>query len=631
MRQLLSATSLLAFAAGCSGTDSTVTSSENSAPGETIAVSQFELRTSLPSCGKSTAGNVFYIVKDEQLVYCDGKKYQDVAFPCDPAWLVSAGAATSCAYGGALLSAGPDNNGNGKLDKKEVVSSAAACNGATGPQGPVGPAGANGATGSQGPVGPAGANGATGSQGAVGPAGANGAQGPQGLTGPTGPAGSSCNVEDDVAVPGGAIIRCENGFAVRIFDGRDGATGATGATGAPGATGANGTNGTDGSSCSVHDNGDGTYLLTCTDGTSITLHDGDAGATGPQGPQGPEGPSCLVHDNGNHTYDVTCPDGSQVTISDGRDGEDATLGPVLINTTLVPKGVNCHNGGSFIQVGVDSDASGVLEPEEVTGSDYACGPLATFSGSITISSNADLEQLRGIAVLSGNLSLQNGFTDVAALQDVAADLTYLGALYVQNTGLTNLDLGSIFPGIASLETLQISNNTALAHVSFPQLTSIGSNLNIYGNTVLTDLGFPQLTTVDYYMNVGANLALTSASFPALTSVGSYLYMQTNPLLTSVSFPALTSVGSYLEVYGNATLTSIACPALTSVGSFLYIQSNPLLTSLSFPQFTSVGSNFDFNVANNSSLPNCRVLALKNQLTPAPTAVLTIGNSASCPP
>ncbi len=62
-----------------------------------------------------------------------------------------------------------------------------------------------------------------------------GCEGPQGPQGPAGPAGS---------------------------DGADGADGATGATGADGA---------DGSPCTVVDNGDGTYTMTCPDGSEVVF------------------------------------------------------------------------------------------------------------------------------------------------------------------------------------------------------------------------------------------------------------------------------------------------------------------------------------------------------------------------
>ena len=101
----------------------------------------------------------------------------------------------------------------------------AGATGATGSQGPIGltgPAGATGATGAQGPIGltgPAGATGATGAQGPIGltgPAGAtgaSGAQGPIGLTGPagaTGPTGSQGPI--GLTGPVGAIGPSGNGF-----------------------------------------------------------------------------------------------------------------------------------------------------------------------------------------------------------------------------------------------------------------------------------------------------------------------------------------------------------------------------------------------------------------------------------
>jgi hypothetical protein len=64
-------------------------------------------------------------------------------------------------------------------------------NGATGPQGLIGPAGATGATGARGLIGPAGATGATGARGLIGPAGVTGATGARGLIGPAGATGAT--------------------------------------------------------------------------------------------------------------------------------------------------------------------------------------------------------------------------------------------------------------------------------------------------------------------------------------------------------------------------------------------------------------------------------------------------------
>ena len=151
-----------------------------------------------------------------------------------------------------------------------------------GPKGDTGPAGPTGATGPQGVVGatgPQGVAGATGPQGATGSAGADGTDGATGATGPQGPQGTTGSA--------GA-------------DGADGATGATGPQGPQGTTGSAGADGTDGAT----------------------------GATGPQGPQGDTGPagadgisaSCSVADDGKGTAILTCPDGTTASLVANWDG-----------------------------------------------------------------------------------------------------------------------------------------------------------------------------------------------------------------------------------------------------------------------------------------------------------------------
>lgn len=98
--------------------------------------------------------------------------------------------------------------------------------GSQGPAGPAGPAGPQGLPGPAGPHGPRGPQGSPGSDGAQGPAGP---QGPPGLSGPQGPPGL------------------------------------------PGNDGAQGPGGTNGSSCSVSNNGEGSVIIACTDGTSASF------------------------------------------------------------------------------------------------------------------------------------------------------------------------------------------------------------------------------------------------------------------------------------------------------------------------------------------------------------------------
>jgi hypothetical protein len=81
---------------------------------------------------------------------------------------------------------------------------------------------------------------------------------------------------------------------------------------------------------------------------------GPIGPTGPQGIQGPIGPAGAAGAQG---------------IS-GANGLNS-----LIKTTAEPAGVNCTNGGTKIETGLDANGDGVLEPGEInaTQTTYVCG------------------------------------------------------------------------------------------------------------------------------------------------------------------------------------------------------------------------------------------------------------------
>lgn len=84
-------------------------------------------------------------------------------------------------------------------------------------------------------------------------------------------------------------------------------------------------------------------------------------------------PSCSVKDEGNRLI-VTCPDGSTGTISDGEDGKSGSNGTdgkdgsngqdgFSIVTLLGPSN-SCSNGGVTLIIGKDVNRSGVLELAE---------------------------------------------------------------------------------------------------------------------------------------------------------------------------------------------------------------------------------------------------------------------------
>jgi len=106
--------------------------------------------------------------------------------------------------------------------------------------------------------------------------------------------------------------------------------------------------GKDGTSCSVTNNADGTATITCTDGTSVTVANGQDGSNGS---------SCTVQDNGDGTSTISCDDGTSVTVTNGQNGGSCTVvqnadGSSTIkcddgSTVTVTNGTNGQNGSNF--------------------------------------------------------------------------------------------------------------------------------------------------------------------------------------------------------------------------------------------------------------------------------------------
>ncbi len=212
------------------------------------------------------------------------------------------------------------------------------------------------------------------------------------------------------------------------------AAGCSGDTGPEGAEGPQGAPGADGASCTAVDNGDGSMTISCEDGTSVTVmngedgedgqdgQDGDngaaggVGATGPEGPPGPAGTSCTVVDNEDGTKTISCDDGTSVTVSDGTDGAEGPEGP-----------------------------QGPAGPEGPPGSDIPAVPeVAQESCSICHGPDrsADLAVMHGLVVPEFQQD---------ALQSLAVELTSVdmsGATPVVDFDVTDQD-GAGFAGLTS--------------------------------------------------------------------------------------------------------------------------------------------------------------------------------------
>ncbi len=210
--------------------------------------------------------------------------------------------------------------------------------GDAGPQGPTGPQGEQGPEGVQGPVGPQGDQGPAGPQGEPGPEGQQGDPGPIGPQGPVGPQG-----DQGPAGPQGET-GAEGPEGPEGPQGEPGPQGLQGEQGPAGPMGPDGEDGEDGIGIDeVNDNGNGTFTLFFTDGSSYTTPD----LTGPQGEAGPQGPPG---------------DGAEYEAGDG-----ISIADNIITNTAPDQVVTINPSGSALVIG-DYPEFGIFSPELVAGS-----------------------------------------------------------------------------------------------------------------------------------------------------------------------------------------------------------------------------------------------------------------------
>ena len=139
----------------------------------------------------------------------------------------------------------------------------------------------------------------------------------------------------------------------------------------------------------VDEDGDGKLNATETFNTSTICN----GADGIDGSDGVDGSSCSAFDSGNGTYTVSCEDGTSFTVSDGQQGpvgekgeagEDVTRS----NSTLLTRiddpdpSLSCVAGGRVISYGLDNgdgdgiSANGNLEYGEIDTSTTLCSTMS---------------------------------------------------------------------------------------------------------------------------------------------------------------------------------------------------------------------------------------------------------------
>ena len=177
------------------------------------------------------------------------------------------------------------------------------------------------------------------------------------------------------------------------------------------------------------------------------------------------------------------------------------------------------------------------------------GPGLQVSGANAFSSlnKTDLIEITGLQ--NSNLNFLSNLDTVSSY------------FYINN--LPNLTTLSGLSSLASVKTLLIGGNNALANLNLPPTLKI-SSLNVVGNPILTNLqGLPSISQLDELV-ISANASLVSLDgINNLNTVKNTFYLTSNDVLTNISaLDNIKIVGSNVYIYDNVILN--ACCKIASL-------------------------------------------------------------------
>ncbi|MCB9652543.1 MAG: hypothetical protein H6729_00230 [Deltaproteobacteria bacterium] len=220
------------------------------------------------------------------------------------------------------------------------------------------------------------------------------------------------------------------GFAAASCSGSDGAAGPTGPAGPAGAAGAAGAAG---QNCTVANNGDGTYDVTC-GGTTVTLTDGSAGA------------GCMITDNGDGTHLVSC-GADTATISDGPDPE--TVAGILEKldqaANVEPESCAvCHSNAVDLHQGIYNQYNDESELSlAITGVASSANPVCVVKtctvGTECKDGSCDTGRCDGEDPCSDGVCDSDGLGGFACMNEYSATVTFT----IKKNGLPFVDIAGL--------------------------------------------------------------------------------------------------------------------------------------------------------------------------------------------
>ena len=286
----------------------------------------------------------------------------------------------------------------------------------------------------------------------------------------------------------------------------------------------------------------------------------------------------------------------------------------LLRQRPEPEGPNCTTGGTLVEAGVDGNRNAVLDDSEVLATTYVCQPSVTHHGTLVVEDAADLEALRGISNIRGNLTLQA--LDVAVLV-LPGLVSVEGTLEIHGAALQRVELPALryVGGTLSISGTQLSTlhvgpqeHDALAQVrvhslglrTLPSLTSLAGLSAVVPlfDLAIWDTGiqsapdtFRHASTLHGTVSVFQNAVMEELPLSRLAEVGGSVEISDNPALQSLEgLEHLSMVGGGIRITNNGALTSVSgLKNLTLVKNHLSVADNPQLRDVRFESVSSLQS------------------------------------------
>lgn len=284
-----------------------------------------------------------------------------------------------------------------------------------------------------------------------------------------------------------------------------------------------------------------------------------------------------------------------------RPGDARCVLPAQINEVRASAPTaSCVPGGRILLEGVDNDFSGTLDEGEITKQTTICAVVR--SGDVLITNAAELESLRGVTDVTGNLTIKAPF--IGSLEPLRA-LVSVGKNLIIEGSNTLVDL----KGLGWLDqvggSFTLRNNAALANAEgLTALRSVTGDVTVESNPALSVLALGPLQVVQGSVNVSNNAQLTRIDGSRLRSVVGSVQLLNHPKLESLgAFTGLGAIGGSLSITNCDALVHLRdLGALRDVAS-LVLRGNAKLTDLAaFAGLKTVRGNLQL-----VSLPALRTL------------------------